>query len=324
MKLLHFLLTYKTYLFLAMFGTLTLVAVVNFLHNPYSKQNAKLKRFNKKTLRKPSSIVKETDCLPTEYQRQWRTYVNSRCQQPSSVFEFVKRPQRYLLWFAHFVATTISFVYLMFAIVSNDVTMFAIQMAFLLASVLVVLLTYLVGKVNLSYARKVFGKFLHDLNSVVKLLKGEQTLNLPLTLSDEVLIEGNEQSTQTNTMPSQCKTPLPTAPSNLAKKPVLPNATPTPLQDASVQAIAEGVVPGTNANTQITPSGIEPNQAPAQFDTQQSCIEGQLTTENQGSVTDKAVQILRQKGLNNPRTAEEQRRLNIALNNLLQACCKRR
>ncbi|MBQ4273170.1 MAG: hypothetical protein IJB95_05960, partial [Clostridia bacterium] len=45
--------------------------------------------------------------------------------------------------------------------------------------------------------------------------------------------------------------------------------------------------------------------------------------ENRGDVVEKTVQILRQKGLENPRTIEEQRKLNIALNNLLQACCKK-
>ncbi|MBQ9125949.1 MAG: hypothetical protein IJY13_04760 [Clostridia bacterium] len=46
------------------------------------------------------------------------------------------------------------------------------------------------------------------------------------------------------------------------------------------------------------------------------------TANNNQSIIDKAVNALRQKGLTNPRTVEEQRKLNVALNNLLQACCK--
>ena len=124
-QFLHFLLTYQDQVFLAMFATLAFVALVNFVHNAYARQNFALKRFNKRTLHSPSSIVWETRQLPMDYQRQWRAFVNSGCAKPSVVFEFVKRPQRYLLWFAHFVAFVVCVAYFVLAIALDDQEIFA-------------------------------------------------------------------------------------------------------------------------------------------------------------------------------------------------------
>ena len=258
MNIFYFLLVYQNCIYIAMFGALAVIALVNFVHNPYAKQNVKLKRFNKKILQRPSSVVLEVKHLPAEYQRQWRAFVNSRCQKPSVVFEFVKRPQKYLLWFAHFVTVLFCVAYTVMAFVLRSEEMFAIQVAFVLFGVLVLLVTNIIGSYNLSRARRVYGKFLHDLNLVTDILKSDKNTTPPINLG--------AKATNSTFSPTESTIPV-------AEHPI--------------------------------------SQTPPQ------------TAENEGDVIEKTVRILKQKGLDNPRTAEEQRRLNLALNNLLQACCKK-
>ena len=296
MNFLRLLLINHTQFYLAMFAVLSFVAIVNLLHNPYTKQNAKLKRFNKKTLKKPNSIVCQIQHLPSEYQRQWRAYVNSGCAKPSTVFEFVKRPRRYLLWFAHFVAGALCLVYIAMSILLQDKTMFATQMAFCFLSALVILLSKLVGQINLAHARRVFGKFLHDLNAVTAILKGEGTITqTELAVPNDVpqacnQTEATTQSTnKTLAGGNTLLTDKPTGDTTMEGTTQLPQATPkTP------------AIPQNKTPTPTTPTAVQSDD-----------------------IVQKAVQILHQKGLDCPRTVDEQRKLNLALNNLLQACCKR-
>ena len=277
-QFLYFLLTYHDQVFLAMFAMLTLVALVNFAHNPYARQNIALRRFNKKTLHSPSSIVWETKQLPANYQRQWRAFVNSGCAKPSVVFEFVKLPQRYLLWFAHFVAFAVCVAYFVLAIALDSQEIFATQVAFVLSSALVVLLTKLIGLINLSHARKVFGRFLRDLNIVVDIVKSDKScVQQPTTHVD---ISG------------------------------APNAQSTDVSARITPQSATANPPQTDKLPTTQPADVAPTLE------QQFC-------KNRGDVVEKAVQILQQNGLDSPRTIEEQRKLNVALNNLLQACCKK-
>ena len=271
MNLLQFLLTHQTSVFFAMFATLAFVGFVNLLYNPYAKQNAKFTVFCKRVLRKPSTILWETKKLPNEYQRQWRAFVNSHSTKPSVVFEFVKRPHKYLLWFAHFVACLVCLVYFAIAIVTCNQTMFATQVCFALFSVLIVLLSHLIAKYNLAQARRTFGRFLHNLNCVTQLVKGEQCANHP------------------NTQVEPCQ------------------LCPKTSQDVAKPSQTEGPTQSTTS----TPVAPTANQTPESME------------QNNNDIVERAIHILRQKGLDTPRTVEEQRRLNIALNNLLQACCKK-
>ena len=299
-QLLHFLLTYQRYVFLATFAFLALVATVNFVYNPYAKQNCKLKRFNKRTLQKPSCIVLQLKTLPQEYQRQWRAFVNSRCDKPSTVFEFVKLRKRYLLWFVHFLCAATSIVYLVVAIILKDAHVFTTQVAFLLSSILVILINNLIGQVKLAVARRVFGKFLHDLSTITSLLKGT---NSP---SKQTLLHSSADKT----------TPISTEQAVVSTIDIA-NTNPTVTQMPVLQEI-------TNENTTTKPiiaSQEIANKTPQAQPVAHPC-EPAISSPQGDDVIQKTVQILKQKGLDNPRTAEEQRRLNVALNNLLQACCK--
>lgn len=291
-QLLYFLLTYKNFILLAMFGILSVTALANFVRNVYGKQNTQLKKFNKKIVKCPSSVATETHLLPNEYQRQWRAYVNSGCDKPSTVFEFVKLPTPYLLWFAHCVATATSVVYLVTAILLNYWSLLATQIVFLLLSVIVLLVKNIIDKINLAHARKIFGKFLHDLNTVTQLYKNTngqwQDNNFE-----------NRMSSQQPTFSTMGQLQTTLQPSRQAKG-----------QNFS-SAEGRQIQPSPKTQAQTPPSDQITFNQPLQAE---PCDE---------TIVDKAVRILRQKGLNNPRTAEEQRKLNLALNNLLQACCKR-
>lgn len=314
-QILHFLLTYQDQVFLAMFATLAVVALVNFVYNPYAKQNVQLKRFNKRTLHKPSSIVWETKHLPAEYQRQWRAFINSGCAKPSVVFEFVKLPQRYLLWFAHFVAFVVCVGYFVLALILSNQEIFATQVAFVLFSALIFLLQNLIGAINLSHARRVFGKFLHDLNTVVEIVKsGKSCLQTPVENSGTTSLSGKFFDGKPNLQPTvQVEQPI-TNPTASLQNNVQPK--PTTLQcDASV--LPQSDISTNAPRDDLKPTIVEEDSLGASEPQQPQILK------NRGDVIEKTVQILQQKGLESPRTVEEQRKLNIALNNLLQACCKK-
>lgn len=337
-QLLYFLLNYKTFVLIATFGILSITALVNFAHNPYGKQNAKLKRFNKKMLKYPSSVVTEIHLLPKEYQRQWRAYVNSGCNKPSTVFEFVKLPNPYLLWFAHFVATATSTLYLVMAILLNYSSLFATQIVFLLLSAIVLIVKKIIDKINLSHARKLFGKFLHDLNRITQLYKNANQQQNPVEnntstqqtnaicdkhpLQQSVILSHNEQISQ-STAPLDKTAQQPTFPT--IDTPQQSTLQPNDQTDVHGKLLGDSqVLPMGETQRSLqtecpqTPSISIPPQA--MQSTLDNLSQGETSNE---TIVDKAVRILRQKGLENPRTVEEQRKLNIALNNLLQACCKR-
>lgn len=313
-QLLHFLLTYQNYVFLAMFGLLAFVAFVNFVHNPYAKQNAQLKRFNKRTLQKPSCIVLQVKHLPAEYQRQWRAFVNSGCSKPSTVFEFVKLRKRYLLWFVHFVATTTSIAYIVIGILLNDAQIFTTQVAFLLFSILVMLLNKLIGEINIAFARRVFGKFLHDLNAVTHILKEEKHPTEQPTAQFGSVGSFTQQTSADQhlqgAVPKQ-QSAIPTTTQTVISTPTQPHCEPTSMDSQNRTPTAKSTVVLQDV------VGHSPTTEPLSHP-----LNTQSPIDDNGDIIEKAVQILKQKGLDNPRTAEEQRKLNIALNNLLQACCK--
>ncbi len=238
MKIVYFLVTHCEIVFLSMFGVLVVVALVNFVFNVYHKQNVKLNRFRKKIVHHPSSVLPSVKLLPREYQRQWRAFCTSKAQKPSMVFEFVKKPRRFKLLFLHLLATAVSLFYVVACFVWRlSPYVFAVQVAFWFASCLVWVLNGLIFDINLRGAKRCFGKFLHDLNTVVQLQSKEK---------------GNNQR--------------------------------------------------------------QGNQTTVDVDS---------TTQKPRDVVQVAVDALKQQGAS-PRTVEEQRKLNLALNNLLQACCKQK
>ncbi len=231
MNIVSFALQYYNFFTLVTFTTLIIVALVNFVVNPYFLQNCKLNSFRKRVVAKPSQVENNVRYLPKVYKRQWRAYKSSGTEKPSTVFEFVKKPFRYKLAFLHAICLVLSIIYLALGIYFCNQAMIVNQVAYLLASVLTAIISALIYGANLSHAKKTFGRFVHHLNIVVALCK-------------------------TNNM-------------TVATDPV----------------------------EQISNLHLLPKE----------------------NAIDNAVNLLRQKGLDNPRTVDEQRKLNIALNNLLQS-----
>lgn len=313
-QLLYFLLTYQNEIFLAMFGALAVVAFVNFVHNPYAKQNAKLKKFNRKIVKTPSSVIVATKHLPTEYQRQWRAFVNSGCSKPSIVFEFVKKPNRYLLWFAHLLCVIVSVTYIVVSFALGTPQLFTIQVAFLLSSALVLLVNGLICQINLAQARRVFGKFLHDLNTVTDIVKGNKTPTIQ-PMSTPICSGDTNPTQQTQSL----ATPLQQVSTD---NPAILQQTPANGVSSQLTTQHKQDLPPQPANTPPGQQSADTPLCQTPLSLETPLIPQSSAVTNNQSVIDKAVNALRQKGLTNPRTAEEQRKLNVALNNLLQACCK--
>lgn len=230
--------------------------------------------------------------------------------------------------------------YLVVAILLNYSSLFTTQIIFLLLSVIVLIVKKNIDPINLAHARKIFGKFLHDLNRITQLYKTTNQQQSPVEnntsthqanvicdaqpLQQSAILSRNEQISQFAT--SLDKT---------AQQLTFPTID-TPQQQSlqpNDQTDAQGKLSG---DSQVLPIGetqrslqteCPQTQSPSTIISPQA-MQSALGNLSQGetsneTIVDKAVRILRQKGLENPRTVEEQRKLNLALNNLLQACCKR-
>lgn len=98
MIFLEFITQYYLILMPVLFGLLLVFAVVNWIYDPYRKQNRKIDSCRQKISSYPEKIATYIPLLPQEYQRQWRAYINTKAEKPSLTLEFVKSRCGILLW----------------------------------------------------------------------------------------------------------------------------------------------------------------------------------------------------------------------------------
>ena len=147
--------------------TLSLVivyGVVNWLANPYRRQNKRLAGICANVSAYPDKAATLANRLPELYRRQWRVVLN--CQvKPSLVFEFVpKRKRCHLLWLVVIAAVTCASYVAVYFVTQRLFSYLIAQLVFWLAFGLVTVANNAVAKGQERHARKVFARLVTQFN----------------------------------------------------------------------------------------------------------------------------------------------------------------
>lgn len=162
----QFLTDYAVFILPSAFAVLLLFAAVNWLVNPYRRVNARLNACRRKIASYPDKTAKFVSILPQEYQRQWRAYVNANADKPSLTFEFVKRPARIYLLRLLVLDTALLICYVVaFFLCAQRAEYFVCLAAFAAFVALTFVLNNVFYRIREKRARKVFGKFVAELNA---------------------------------------------------------------------------------------------------------------------------------------------------------------
>lgn len=154
-------------------GALFLFCIVNFCKNVYRKQNRKIISVTRKICSYPHKAAQYANGLPQEYQRQWRTYVNSNADQPSLVFEFAPIKNRLLFVRLLIIAAMASSCFIAaFVFDTSRIDYLIFQIVFWLAFTLVLVTSKLIHKCRERKAKKIFARLINELN---RSLTKEQT-----------------------------------------------------------------------------------------------------------------------------------------------------
>lgn len=161
---LNFLNDYSVIILPVLFAIVFLYGIVNWLTNPYRKQNKKLTACYRSVSAYPAKITRYAEKLPEEYRRQWRACIN--CQaKPALVFEFVvKRKRLRLLWLFILSAIVSSAYVAVFFATAHNFTYLVFQGVFWLAFGLVTVTNRAVNRCQQTHARKIFARLITQFN----------------------------------------------------------------------------------------------------------------------------------------------------------------
>lgn len=167
-KLLNFFSDYMEIILPALSAVVVLFAVVNFLANPFRKQNKKINLCLNVIRSFPHKTESYVMLLPDEYRRQWRAYVNSRADKPSQTFEFVPKRFRIRALRLFVLSAVISAVYVaVFALIEMHFGYLVYQAVVWLAFALTVIAAKEIFKLRQSKAKKLFAALVAQLNKNV-------------------------------------------------------------------------------------------------------------------------------------------------------------
>ena len=174
---LNFLDAYSLYVLPSVAALLIIFGVVNLSCNVYRKQSKKIAFCSRIIASYPNKVALYANILPEDYRRQWRAFVNSGAQKPSSVFEFVRlRPRTRLVWLMVVAAVCSSCYVAVFFLTSSQVGYLVFQVAFWLAFGLVTVGIKATRRSNEKRAKKGFGKLVAILNSAASLPKSDDAI----------------------------------------------------------------------------------------------------------------------------------------------------
>ena len=164
---LNFLNDYSVIILPVLFATVLLYGIVNWIANPYRKQNKKLVACYKGVCAFPDKVAKYADKLPDDYRRQWRVVINCEVK-PSLAFEFVpKRKNLRLLWL-FVLSTVISTAYIaVFFMVKHNFSYLVFQGVYWLAFTLIAIISHVVSSHQEKRARITFARLVTQLNRCV-------------------------------------------------------------------------------------------------------------------------------------------------------------
>lgn len=164
-QFIQFLTEYDYILLPCISGALLLFCIANFCKNVYHKQNRKIMFVTRKICAYPHKAAQYAAGLPQEYQRQWRTYVNSNADQPSLVFEFAPIKNRRLFIRLLAIAAIVCSCYIVVFVFDISRTNYLIyQIVFWLAFTLLLIADKQIHKCHERKAKKIFARLINELN----------------------------------------------------------------------------------------------------------------------------------------------------------------
>ena len=164
---LNFLNAYSIIILPILLATVLLFGLVNWLVNPYRKQNRKLTACFKGICSYPDKVAKYADKLPEDYRRQWRVVINCGVK-PSLAFEFVVKHKRsHLLWLFVLAAAVSASYIAVFFVTERYFSYLVFQFVFAMAFGLVLVANRAVKNCQERRARRILGKLISQLNKCV-------------------------------------------------------------------------------------------------------------------------------------------------------------
>ena len=176
-----------------------LYGIVNWLSNPYRKQNKRLEACYRGVCACPDRVAKYADKLPDDYRRQWRVVINCDAK-PSLAFEFVtKRKHLHLLWLFVLAALVGATYVVVFFLRDRYFSYLVFQVVFWLAFGLVTIANKAVKNKQEKRARRIFARLITQINRcapvksdiVEETVKQLQRLNR-FDVNDEVVGKASE------------------------------------------------------------------------------------------------------------------------------------
>lgn len=165
MKFLTLLDAYRLAILSALFGALLLFGFINWIYNPYRKQNKKLRKCTSGIRSYPARTAYYAAGLPADYRRQWRAFVNCGTDKPALIFEFIPKRKR-MVGVYPFVAIAVAMtLYIaVFAAVRTDFTYLVIQAAFWFAFALIMIANKAIERRYLRISKHIFAQFVSQLS----------------------------------------------------------------------------------------------------------------------------------------------------------------
>ena len=174
-KVLEFLNKYSFVVLPVIGAMLALFGVVNWLHNPYRKQNKRMRICIKAVRAYPDRAPVYAVALPGDYRRQWRAFVNCGTDRPSLVFEFVPKARRLRGVLLFVVSTALSLVYVaVFALVKHNYAYLVFQCAYFSAFGLIMIANNVIANHYERHAKQMFAHFVALINKVTPKSSGAQ------------------------------------------------------------------------------------------------------------------------------------------------------
>lgn len=163
-KILTFLHTHCVVVLSAAFGALALFGIVNWLRDPYRKQNKKLRACAKNIRSYPHKTALYMATLPQDYRRQWRAFVNCGTDKPALVFEFVPKSKRIVALWLLIPASVLVSAYIAVAVFVQFNAVYAvIQAVYWLGFVLILLADKAIANKNARRAKHIFAALVSQL-----------------------------------------------------------------------------------------------------------------------------------------------------------------
>ena len=184
-QVIYYLTAYDVYVLAGLFALVWIFGVANWGKNPYCRQNKKFNICRNKVVANPKFTWLYVSSIPTEYCRQWRAYVNSGAERPSLVFEFVPRKNRVILLPTFILSALVSTAYVALFVLDMRYREYVVfQGAFWLSFVIVMLLRRLIFAQKEKRARKIFGKFVRQLNATKDIAQGKDATQITKRLAE--------------------------------------------------------------------------------------------------------------------------------------------